>query len=66
MVDWYYIYSILPLGVYSSPQSIYNVRAGRAQPIQYVDLTYSDTHLSLPILVPGELGTQGSFKARSA
>jgi hypothetical protein len=25
MVDWYYIFSILPLGVYSSPQTIYNV-----------------------------------------
>ena len=25
MVDWYYIFSILPLGVYPSPQSIYNV-----------------------------------------
>jgi len=25
MVDWYYIYSILALGVYPSPQSIYNV-----------------------------------------
>ncbi len=25
MVDWYYTFSILPLGVYPSPQSIYNV-----------------------------------------
>jgi hypothetical protein len=25
MVDWYYIFSILPLGVYPSPQAIYNV-----------------------------------------
>jgi hypothetical protein len=25
MVDWYYIYSISPLGVYPSPESIYNV-----------------------------------------
>ena len=27
MVDWYYIFSILPLGVYPSPKTIYNVGA---------------------------------------
>jgi len=25
MVDWYYIFSILPLGVYPLPKTIYNV-----------------------------------------
>jgi len=29
MVDWYYIFSILSLGVYPSPKTIYNVRAER-------------------------------------
>jgi|MudIll2142460700_1097286.scaffolds.fasta_scaffold104116_2 hypothetical protein len=27
-----------------------DVRAGRAQPTQYIDLTYLDTYLFLPIL----------------
>ena len=28
MVDWYYIFSILPLGVYPLPKTIYNVVDG--------------------------------------
>jgi hypothetical protein len=40
-----------------------DVRAGRAQPIQYIDLTYLDTYLSLPILVPGELGNPRLFQS---
>ncbi len=45
MVDWYYIYSILPLGVYPFSKTIYNVHAEHALQEAWNGWTLEDKNL---------------------